>query len=799
MRLAQAEGGIDELSSASADNISPLVTPLVQREHVHTAAAVTAQQQPQPQYRGTRPSGYPHQQGQQGFHLPLPLRRVESSPGPHAADSRKRNYTNTQLGLGGGGRGGGNGNSPPQGTGNNSTNINVLGMTKQQQQQPCSTTPRVKQRTAVLKDRGITENSSPTSPSHLNSSNKGNHNNRGGGGGGRGGNVGGGGESASAAAGGRGGGRTSPSRRNKPQQSGKTDGSSGGRRTPVRDHIITGGGQKLFASPATTPVYGEPPRGSGKNNNNKYSPHSGGYSYGGRGGGGTYYGNNMMDHQKQQQQLQQQQQQSKLPHGLTVQELKEMTRARLAAEAEGGQLDDDQSIHSSGTRLSFGSGDLYGGAPSQSSEYNYHANHGGGWPYQQGRPQQQPQMHQMQAPNSHSPHYTSHPRHPSPVFDSALDTKSTDSSTIAPDYGPLHTTTAESSRYHHKTFYASPNNMNGMQFNRARCLSAGATNIVPYSFGFQQQQQQQRVVFFDSNISPSTTAASATAAAANIQRCATTSPGAIMTRLREDQQHLFTTYERGRLAIPPLSEPRMRTRAATTMMGVDCPAAASVAAPSVFMPVFDDNNNRPKLTTYDRSFSNMSGTSAMGELPSLMAEAVLDSMKGVAPIGGDVIVGPTSSSPFRPTEKEMKRGGGGGRSPFLVSSVEESPENVRSAFRLSSLLTDSSGGSMSLENVFTTDISGNRLLLGTQSWDTQNQNSNTNNQDISDDFSSMLSFAGVNGPALRGRAATEPLWFRGSDANLVSHLDPEYKFVGDQEVSSTGRGDDAGAFGYGKS
>ena len=784
MRLAQAEGGIDESSSGSADNVSPQVPPLVQRE-THPAAAVTEQQpqqqhpqqqHPQQQYRGARPSGYPHQRGQQGFHLPLPLRRVESSPGPrYAADSSKRNYTNTQLGLGGGGRGGGTvGNSPPQGGPNNNTN--VLGMTQQQQQQqPCSTTPRVKQRAAVLKDRGSTENTSPTSPSHSNSSNKGNHHNRGRGGG-RGGDVGGGGESASS--GGRGG-RSSPTRRNKPQQSVKTDGCSGGRRTPVRDHIITGGGQKLFASPATTPVYGEPPRGSGNNNsNNKYSPHSGGYSYGGRGGGGgTYYGNNMMDHQKQLQQQQQQHHQSKLPHGLTVQELKEMTRARLAAEAEGGQLDDDQSIHSSGTRLSLGSGDHYGGTPSQSNEFIYHTNHGG-WPYQQGRPQQQQQMkmqaqmHQMQAPNSHSPHYTSHPRHPSPVFDSALDTKSTDSSTMVTDYGPLHTTT-ESSRYHHKTFYTSPNNVNGMQFNRARCLSAGATNIVPYSFGLQHQQhQQQRVVFYDNNISPSTTAAAA-AAAANIQRCATTSPGAIMTRLREDQQHLFTTYERDRLAIPPLSEPRMRTRAATTMMGVDCLAAASASAtPSAFMPVTFDDSGRPKLTTYDRSFSNMSGTSAMGELPSLMAESVLDSMKGVAPIGGDVIVGPISSSPFRPTEKEMKRGGGGGRSPFLVSSLEESPENVRSAFRLSSLLTDSSGGSMSLENVFTTDISGNRLLLGTQSWDTQNQN---------DDFSSMLSFAGVNGPALRGRAATEPLWFRGSDANLVSHLDPEYKFEGDQE------------------
>lgn len=771
MRLTQAEGGTDELSSESADHISPLVPPLVQREHVHPAAEVTAQQQPQPQYRGTRPSGYPHQQGQQGFHLPLPLRRVESSPGPrYAADSSKRNYTNTQLGLGGGGRGGGgNGNSPPQGVGNNNNTINVLGMTLQQ----------VKQRTAVLKDRGSTENTSPTSPSHSNSSNKGNHNNRGRGG--RGEVVGGGGESASVAAGGRGG-RTSPTRRNKPQQSGKTDGSSGsGRRTPVRDHIITDGGQKFFGSPATTPVYGEPPRGSGNNNNNKYIPHSGGYSHGGRGGGGTYHGNNMMDHQKKQlQQRQQQQQQSKLPHGLTVQELKEMTRARLAAEAEGGQLDDDQSIHSSGTRLSLGSGDHYGGALSQSNEFNYHTNHGG-WPYQQGRPQQQQQqeqmkmqaqMHQMQA------------RHLSPVFDSALDTKSTDSSRIASDYGPLHTTTAESSRYHHKTFYASPNNMNGMKFNRARCLSAGATNIVPYSFGL-QQHQQQRVVFYDNNISPSTTAASAAAAAAaaNIQRCATTSPGAIMTRLREDQQHLLTTYERDRLAIPPLSEPRMRTRAATTMMGVDCLAAAS-AASSAFMPVFDDDNNRPKLTTYDRSFSNMSGTSAMGELPSLMAEAVLNSMKGVAPIGGDIIVGPTSSSPFRPTEREMKRGGG--RSPFLVSSVGESPENVRSAFRLSSLLAESSGGSMSLDNVFTTDISGNRLLLGTQSWDTQNQNSNTNHV-ISDDFSSMLGFAGVNGPALRGRAATEPLWFRGSDANLVSHLDPEYKFVGDQEDFGDGK------------
>lgn len=169
--------------------------------------------------------------------------------------------------------------------------------------------------------------------------------------------------SAVAGAGGGRGGRSSPSRRIKSQQSVKTDGggSSGGRRTPMRDHIT--GGQKLFTSPTsnrghgggesgsvhstqTTPVYGEPPRSSG-NINNKYSPHSGRYSSGGQGGGGggTYYGSNMMDHQKQQQLHQQHQ--SKLPHGLTVQELKEMTRARLAAEAEGGQpLDDDKSIYS---------------------------------------------------------------------------------------------------------------------------------------------------------------------------------------------------------------------------------------------------------------------------------------------------------------------------------------------------------------------------------------------------------------------------------------------------------------------
>ena len=378
-------------------------------------------------------------------------------------------------------------------------------------------------------------------------------------------------------------------------------------------------------------------------------------------------------------------------------------------------------------------------------------------------------MQQMQARNS--PHY-SHPRHPSPVFGpgtyhfkgkapppadprqlspafggDAWETASATSSTIASEY-QMH----PESLYHHNTnapFTSPMSNSNAMQFNRGRAFSAGANNVAPY----------YQAAYYDD--------VSSSNAAANMQRCATVSPPG-MSRLHEDQQFLFSNNDRERLAIPPLSEPRPRLRTAGGLGARDRSAVdaapnmgsgGSSGATSAFVPIgrTSDHQYQPnspprnsvgsKFGYDDRTFST--GSHGHGDLPSSMAEAVLGSITSItapgAPIGGQLIV----ASPFRPTDQE------------------------KSAFRMDSLLSEGPG-SMSLfstgsesKNVFTCN-SRDKTLVGTHSW------GGSEDDGLSDDFSYMLNLSGINGPPLRGRAATEPVWFRGSDTLLVSRIDPEH-------------------------
>ena len=62
--------------------------------------------------------------------------------------------------------------------------------------------------------------------------------------------------------------------------------------------------------------------------------------------------------------------------------------------------------------------------------------------------------------------------------------------------------------------------------------------------------------------------------------------------------------------------------------------------------------------------------------------------------------------------------------------------------------------------------------MGTHSWG--GSEDGPTHDGFSADFSNLLNLTGLNGPPLRGRAATEPVWFRGSDALLVSRIDPEH-------------------------
>lgn len=190
------------------------------------------------------------------------------------------------------------------------------------------------------------------------------------------------------------------------------------------------------------------------------------------------------------------------------------------------------------------------------------------------------------------------------------------------------------------------------------------------------------------------------------------------------------------------------------------------------------NLNRSKFGAGDRTIST--GSAGHGDLPSSMAEAVLESITSTSglPIGGSII----SASPYRrSSEQELMLG----ESPFRVS---EDSDNASSAFRMDHGIMPESSGSMSLfssgesQNIFSTERSGERMLLGTHSWGGAEDDASHSNMGLSHDFSNLLNLSGGNLasandaglPPLRGRAATEPVWFGGNDPLLVSRIDPEH-------------------------
>eukprot|EP00571_Detonula_confervacea_P002349 CAMPEP_0172311580 /NCGR_PEP_ID=MMETSP1058-20130122/15184_1 /TAXON_ID=83371 /ORGANISM="Detonula confervacea, Strain CCMP 353" /LENGTH=838 /DNA_ID=CAMNT_0013024809 /DNA_START=208 /DNA_END=2724 /DNA_ORIENTATION=- len=750
---------------------------------------------------------------------------------PNSYSNESRNYTDSQLGVMGGGAlasAGPPGNmaqqqqfaSPPP-----PSNYRPPPASHQPLQQQYST-PRMPRHATVLKDRGSTENSVGSDPSggsenmgygyhgntrgnHAKASSspalKGNHR------------VGSHGKKLNKA-----GSRAPSGAKAQPKEMRSPD----GRHTPVRDRNMEG--QVLFATPnqrrevPSTPssVYSEPPRRKPGNrpqhptmspNYNRMrspDPHAGNYSRGGNGGNNSsaYHNKNQLNKH-----------QSKLPHGLTVQELKEMTRARLAAEGEirGPEGSSDQSVHSAGTQASSSKGsdqfslgrgsNLAQSSESvtrnlvQSNESIRHDYSNQGLSSQSFQGQQQQQLQQMQQ-QQNQPQFNNYPRYASPVFgaapqnqfngnqpppvvprqlspafcmSSSRETASVASSTLASEY---QVPPAESA------YHAGPSpisDSNAMTFNRGRCFSAGANTGIPSS---SFEQHHQAYAYYD-NVPLTGTA--------NRQRCATASPPG-MSRLHEDRPFLYSTDDKERLAIPPLSEPRLRLHSTGginthgTALRAFNPSMSptpnnNVGSGSAFIPIGKSNEqfmpqspppmsvDRSKFGVGDRTLSSGSATSGHGDLPSSMAEAVLESITSTAgaPMG---VIG--AASPFRSAEQEMI-----GESPFRVS---DKSDNTSSAFRLDGLLPESSGSaslfsSVESGNIFSTENSRERMLLGTHSWGGGEDETAHSHMGLSHDFSNLLNLSGSNhGPALRGRAATEPVWFGGNDPLLVSRIDPEH-------------------------
>lgn len=518
--------------------------------------------------------------------------------------------------------------------------------------------------------------------------------------------------------------------------------------------------------------------------------HGGGYKGGSGGGGGYYNKNQPTKHQGSH---------SKLPHGLTVQELKEMTRARLASETEVGGPEgsvDQQSVHSADAS-SKGSDQYSLGRASSLAQSNEsvtrnlvqsnesirrdYSNQGMG--NAQGY-QGQHAMQHMQPPNP--PQYT-YPMHPSPVFGGPGPGPNPNQQFIgnpqqlpdprqsSPAFG-LNSRSSMGETWETASSASNPgggaamqfsspiSDSNAMNFNRTRCFSAGAT--MPSSFEQHQASYYENV--------PLT-------GGANRQRCATVSPPG-MSRLHEDRPFLFSTDEKERLAIPPLSEPRLRLHSTG---GLNTHSAISsfssrLGGGGAFVPIGGKSNeqflpqsppplniHRSKFGVNDRTISTGSAASTHGDLPSSMAEAVLESITSTnAPLGGAVIGG---ASPFRSSKQEIV-----GKSPFRRSLETEDT----SATFLDSLMQESSGSasfysSGESRNIFTTERGGDRMLLGTHSWGgAEDDASQSNTIGLSHDFGNLLNLD--NGPALRGRAATEPSWFGGNDPLLVSRIDPEH-------------------------
>jgi len=748
---------------------------------------------------------------------------------PSNYSNESRNYTDSQLGVGGGGGVPQLSSPPPAPPPNNNCRPSPSSQSQQQQPPPPPplqqySTPRMPRHATVLKDRGSAENSVGSDPS-------------------------GGNDNMGYGYGGRSGSKNSPSSlskgnlrsggsngKNLNKLSGKGSSSKSqlkefrspeGRHTPTRDHNLEG--QVLFSTPtqrrrevASNPTipYSEPriSRTGGGGTHRTHQNLSPNYKT-----GGGYYGKNQMSKH-----------QSKLPHGLTVQELKEMTRARLAAEAEitGPEGSSDQSVHSAGTQgSSKGSDQFSSGRASALAHSNEsvtrnlvqsnenirrdYSNQGGmgSQPFAaHGQPP--PQMSQQPQPQN-PPHYN-YPRLTSPVFEpmppsgpqfngtqtiprqtspafalsssqtrsqgEAWETASATSSTLASDYHESAFHPANNSGAPVMPFSSPMSDSNAMRFNRARCFSAGANaGLPPSSYELHQANYYDGVPI---------------AGAGNRQRCATVSPPG-MSRLHEDRPYLFSGEDKERLAIPPLSEPRLRLHSTGGLNthGTALRAFNSSVSPppnsgsgSAFVPIGKTNEgflpqspppltvDRTKFGVGDRTISTGSAASGHGDLPSSMAEAVLESITSTsgAPIGGRII----GSSPFRSTEQDML-----GNSPFR-NGLSESSETNSSTFRMDSLLPDGSGStslfsSAESRSLFPSENSGERMVLGTHSWGgAEDDMASPSLSGISHDFSNLLNLSGNpsgnNLPPLRGRAATEPVWFGGNDPLLVSRIDPEH-------------------------
>eukprot|EP00804_Cyclotella_cryptica_P022854 CCRYP_005045-RA/>CCRYP_005045-RA protein AED:0.10 eAED:0.10 QI:324/1/1/1/0.83/0.71/7/4332/896 len=503
------------------------------------------------------------------------------------------------------------------------------------------------------------------------------------------------------------------------------------------------------------------------------------------------------------------QQQSKLPHGLTVQELKEMTRARLAAEANY----EADSVHSSGTReegqqqplqqdrtspreypqppplpqqnanycaafrKSSTDGISISSVPSSVNLNGYvqqpppHQSHV--------HPHQQPHRHQrMQQQQPTSMQYP-YPRYPSPVYQQQF--QNNNSSPVrarSPMFAKPRTdtwdTSSVASEYQVPELYAPnavPSFSSPMTFNRGRCFSAGATITagipapsVPYETSSWEDARPNPSLgtYYDASLQE-----------ANRRRCATMSPPG-MSRLHEDRPFLFSGDEKDRLAIPPLSEPRPRFHSTGILGSAFEPishfrsATGGMHHHGVVPPSPPSLMERVKFNVGDRMLS----TGSNGDLPSSVAEAVLESLNASS--------GPLdlfdSHSPLRSFSNVEDAGAR--KSPFRKSDNNSEP-----VYPLDRLVTEESTGSGSMfssgasKSIFSSEYSNDRLLSMTNSWGGEGGLENSSLFRFSEDFSNLLNI-GNDGPGPRGRAATAPCF--GENHPFVSQLDPEHH-LGDEE------------------
>ncbi len=470
-----------------------------------------------------------------------------------------------------------------------------------------------------------------------------------------------------------------------------------------------------------------------------------------------------------------------------MQELKEMTRARLAAEAETGGPDgsSDQSVHSVGSDQfsAGGRGGYYALAseamsrqqvvgsnePSRMEFYNQGV---GPWT-SQGQPQPHPPPHMQpqnvshhQYPRYMSPGFGAGPYHinrnvppstPSPAFgSSAGQTKS---------QGDTWETASAASDYSlHGPYSSSGGDANIIHGNRGRCFSAGATPGISYSL------EKSHSAYYGNVPSISDV---------NRQECLSITPPG-MSRLHEDRPLFFSNDEKSKFSIPPLSEPRMRLHS-TGGLSIHAGSSSQSQMPTPinvadsFVPISNMNDqswsqNMPtrivgrNMSEDSRALLSGSTISGHGDLPSSMAEAVLASItsnsSGV-PIGGQVIGPPR----FRTMSDHALMGDSAGKS-VTPGSIFRMDDNN---------LPETLGSNMPLfASSETRNIFSPKTLLETHSWGNGSDDGTVHSTfGLSHDFSNLWNMPSDNGPALRGRAATEPVWFGGNDSLLVSRIDPE--------------------------